>query len=59
MITANPAYDRARALLKELLHNLKKSKDQRKYLLNLINIFHKVQDPILAGIADEMKSKLK
>ena len=59
MITVYPASDRARALVNELHHNLKESKDQRNYLLDLINIFHKVQDPILAGIADEMKSKLK
>ena len=59
MMTTTPAYDRACELVRELHRNLKASKDQQKYLLNLINIFHKVKDPTLSAVADEMKSKLQ
>ena len=56
--TTNPVYNRAQALLREIRRNLKASSDQRQYLLNLINIFHKIKDPILSEIADSMKSEL-
>ena len=59
MMTTTPACDRACELVRELHRNLKASKDQQKYLLNLINIFHKVKDPTLSAVADEMKSKLQ
>ena len=51
-------YERAQALLMELRRHLEASSDQRQYLLNLINIFHKIKDPILSEIADSMKSEL-
>ena len=58
MIVANPAYDRARALMKELHHNLRASNDQRKYLWKLIGIFKNVRDPRIIELADSMKSEL-
>ena len=58
MIAANPAYDRARALVKELRRNLRASNDQREYLLKLIGIFQKVRDEKLTELADSMKSEL-
>ena len=58
MIAANPAYDRARALVKELLDKLRASNDQREYLLKLIGIFQKVHDEKLNELADSMKSEL-
>ena len=59
MITANPAYDRARALVKELHDKLKASKDQQQYLLKLIAIFQKFRDDErLTEIAESMKSEL-
>ena len=58
MIAANPAYDRARALMKELHHNLRASNDQREYLLKLIGIFKKVRDPRIIELADSMKAEL-
>ena len=59
MINTTPAYDRACEVVRELHRHLQTSKDQQKYLLNLINIFHKVGDPTLSAVADEMKSKLE
>ena len=44
--------------LRELRRHLKASSDQRQYLLNLISIFHEIDDPILSEIADSMKSEL-
>ena len=58
MIAANPAYDRARALMKELRHNLRASNDQQKYLLKLIALFKKVRDPRIIELADSMKAEL-
>ena len=58
MIAANPAYDRARALMKELRRNLRASNDQQKYLLRLIALFKKVRDPQIIEIADSMKAEL-
>ena len=58
MIAANPAYDRARALVKELRDKIRASNDQREYLLKLIGIFQKVRDEKLNELADSMKSKL-
>ena len=59
LLTTTPAYDRACALVRELHRNLKASQDQQEYLLNLINIFHKIGDPTLSAVADKMKSKLQ
>ena len=53
-----PVYERAQALLIELRRNLKASEDQCQYLLNLISIFHKINDGNLSKIADSMKSEL-
>ena len=53
-----PAYERAQALLMELRRNLDESRDQRQYLLDLIDIFHKIGDKILSQKADSMKSEL-
>ena len=53
-----PVYERARALLIELRRNLRSSNDQCQYLLNLISIFHKINNPMLSKIADSMKSEL-
>ena len=53
-----PVYERAQALLIELRRNLKASNDQCQYLLNLISIFHKINDRNLSKIADSMKSEL-
>ncbi|XP_019861202.1 PREDICTED: uncharacterized protein LOC109589589 [Amphimedon queenslandica] len=58
MTTGISNYDKARPLMKELKLNLKASKDQRQYLLKLISIFHKINDPALSEIADAMKSEL-
>ena len=58
MIAANPAYDRARALVKELRNKIRASNDQREYLLKLIGIFQKVRDEKLNKLADSMKSEL-
>ena len=58
MIAANPAYDRAHALIKELRHNLRASNDQCKYLLKLIALFKKVRDPQIIELADSMESEL-
>ena len=58
MITANPAYDRARALVKELRHNLRASNNQQEYLLKLIDIFQKVRDEKLNELADSIKLEL-
>ena len=58
MIDSTPAYDRARALLNELRHNLRASKDQRQYLLKLIAIFQKFRDDKLIELADSMESEL-
>ena len=58
MIAANPAYDRARALMRELRRNLRASNDQQKYLLKLIGIFKKVRDPRIIELADSMKAEL-
>ena len=53
-----PVYERAQALLIELRRNLKASNDQCQYLLNLISIFRKINDPMLSKRADSMKSEL-
>ena len=58
MIAAYPAYDRARALVKELRDKIRASNDQREYLLKLIGIFQKVRDVKLTELADAMKSEL-
>ena len=58
MIAANPAYDRARALVKELHDKLRASNDQREYLLKLCGIFQKVRDEKLNELADSMKLEL-
>ena len=58
MIAANPAYDRARALMKELHRNLRASTDQRNYLLRLMALFKKVRDPRIIELANSMKSEL-
>ena len=53
-----PVYERAQALLIELRRHLKASNDQRQYLLDLISIFYKINDPVLSKIADSMNSEL-
>uniref|UniRef100_A0A1X7SV94 Uncharacterized protein n=1 Tax=Amphimedon queenslandica TaxID=400682 RepID=A0A1X7SV94_AMPQE len=52
-----PVYERAQALLRELRRNLRASSDQCQYLMQLISIFHKINDPVLSKIADSMKSE--
>ena len=58
MTTGISNYEKARSLVNELRLNLKASKDQHQYLLKLISIFHKIEDPALSEIADAMKSEL-
>ena len=53
-----PVYERAQALLIELRRHLKASNDQHQYLLDLISIFYKINDPVLSKIADSMNSEL-
>ena len=58
MNAATSAYNKGRALVKELRHNLRASNNQQEYLLKLIGIFQKVRDEKLTELANLMKSKL-
>ena len=56
--TTTPPYDKAHALFKEIYRNLKASKDQRQYLLDIISTLSEIESPILSQIAKEIESKL-
>ena len=58
MNAATSAYNKGRALVKELHVKLRASNDQQEYLLKLIGIFQKVRDEKLTELANLMKSKL-
>ena len=58
MNAAISAYNKGRALLKELHVKLRASNNQQEYLLKLIGIFQKVRDEKLTELANLMESKL-
>ena len=58
MNAATSAYNKGRALFKELHVKLRASNDQQEYLLKLISIFKQVGDEKLTELADSMKLEL-